>query len=150
VNKILVKLFATGLGTGYLPVASGTAGSLLALVVYRAFFYGNTHHFAVVTLLTLAVSFYLCGAAEKLFGTKDDSRVVLDEVVGMWISLLFLPGSLVIMVLAFFIFRFFDVVKPFFRPVQKLPGGYGIVIDDVIAAVLTNLVIRLILFIKLI
>jgi phosphatidylglycerophosphatase A len=150
VNNKLIKIFATGFGSGYFPVASGTAGSLVALALYGLIFYRHDTAFIITTFLLLPVSVYFCGAAEALFGKKDDSRIVLDEIVGQWVSIIFLPKSLALMILAFFIFRVFDVVKPFFRRVQNLPGGYGIVIDDVLAGMLTNLALRLLILVKII
>jgi phosphatidylglycerophosphatase A len=143
--KTLIKLLASGLGTGYSPVASGTAGSALAAVIFWYLFPRTGPVSALIVLVTLIASVPVSTAAEKLYGKKDDGRIVIDEVVGFWISVLWLPVSLKIVVSAFLLFRVLDVVKPFFvRKVQSWPGGWGIVADDFFAGLITNLILQLV------
>ena len=143
--KGLIYAIGTGLGTGYAPIAPGTAGSLLAVILFLLW-PQNT-----IFWLLMAIAFFICGvpvasAIEKEQG-EDPSLVVIDEVVGQWLALLFLPAvNWSIAGAAFFLFRFFDVWKPF--PIdysQKLNGGWGIMVDDVIAGIYANLVLQIVL-----
>ncbi|MDD5745918.1 MAG: phosphatidylglycerophosphatase A [Candidatus Omnitrophica bacterium] len=133
----LIKLLVTFFGIGYLPRMPGTYASLCGagiIVLLR-------HHPAVYWGMTAAITlsgFLFCGRGEQAFGEKDPSKVVIDEVSGMLISCLFMPFSWVNLALAFFFFRFFDIVKPFplFR-IQRLKGSAGIMLDDIGAAMYT-------------
>jgi phosphatidylglycerophosphatase A len=134
-KKIWVAI-ATFFGTGYMPVAPGTWASLLtALIVY--FTPLSTSPFLLLALATAAI--YALGvpaaaASEMHFQKKDPRHCVIDEVAGQLISLWLLPRQALLYAAAFFLFRFFDILKPF--PVNKsesLPGGFGIMTDDVLA-----------------
>lgn len=140
------RLLATGLYTGYSPIAPGTAGSVLALVIYILI-----PEFRDLILLFTALIFFFIGvvAASEVEKTDghDASIINVDEVVGMWIALLFLPEGLsfVWVIGSFFLFRGFDIWKPF--PIdhsQKLPGGWGVMMDDLLAGIYANLLLRLI------
>jgi phosphatidylglycerophosphatase A len=143
-KKLLVKILASGLGSGYSPLASGTAGTLVAALVYWFVFPRSPVLFWWLAAAVLLVSVPVSTAAEKLYGKKDDGHIVIDEVIGFWISVAFLPYSLKVTIAAFFLFRLFDVIKPFFiRKVQSWHGGWGVVADDVFAALLTNIVLQI-------
>jgi len=145
-SAALVKIAASGLGTGYSPIASGTAGSLLAAVIWW-FLPESLGVKLIVLCIVTAASVPISTAAELLYGKKDDSRIVIDEVVGMWLSLLLLPHTLKYFAAAFFFFRLFDVIKPFgIRKIQELRGGWGIVADDFFAGILANIVVKLAAF----
>ena len=141
------RLIATGFYSGYFPIAPGTVGSAAALILYWIF-----PGFREFLLLSVVIGLFFIGVwaaneTEKTAG-HDASIINIDEIIGMWISLLFLPKGLAWIwpVGAFFIFRGFDIVKPF--PVnasQKLPGGWGVMMDDVLAAIYTNLIMRLLI-----
>jgi phosphatidylglycerophosphatase A len=146
--KNLIKILASGFGAGYIPVASGTFGSAVGLLIYLFFLGKNPLLMLSGTLFIIAVSVPISTAAENIYGKKDDSKIVIDEIAGFLVSVLFLPVSIKIAVIGFILFRIFDVVKPFFRKVQSLPGGWGIVIDDLLAGLLTNLSIRVLLAAK--
>jgi len=138
------KLLFTALYTGYSPVAPGTAGTILALAIYilEYVIFGNISwviNFVIVVVM-LYPSIKLGDAGEAYFNEKDPSGVVLDEVMGYWISVLFYPFSWKIVFLAFIIFRFLDIVKPYpAQRLQKVKGGLGIMLDDYIAGIYTNL-----------
>jgi phosphatidylglycerophosphatase A len=150
-NKYLnaiIKAAASGLGTGYSPLASGTAASLFAAAVWWFTPDSNPLRIALVSAV-LIISVPISTAAEILYQKKDDSRIVIDEVAGMWVSLLFLPHNLKIFTAAFILFRIFDVIKPFgIRRIQAWRGGWGIVADDFFAGILANVFIRLALYIS--
>ena len=141
--KTIIKVLASGFGTGYSPVASGTAGSALAALLYWFVFPHNSIFLLIVLLAVLVISIPVSTEAEKLFGKKDDSRIVIDEIVGYWFSVIFLPYSIKLAVAAFILFRIADVIKPFYiKKSQNLPGGWGVVLDDVFAGILTNLILQ--------
>ncbi len=137
---------ATGFGAGFSPVAPGTAGTLVGLVLLWPL--GLLPPAALWVALTLVFFLGTWGAdlVARREGRKDPGLVVVDEVVGMWISLLLVPLSWLTIVLAFFLFRLMDVVKPFpARQFESLRGGWGIMMDDVMAGVYANLALRLLL-----
>jgi phosphatidylglycerophosphatase A len=139
---------ATGLGTGYSPVVPGTVGSALGVasfwLVHALPIWGQVAALAVVTALGIAAASH---TAERV-GRKDPGIVVIDEVVGQWAALLFLPLNLATAGIAFVMFRAMDVLKPWpARDLEGLPGGYGIVADDLMAGVYANLLVRVVLIV---
>ncbi len=143
--QLFARLITSMLGVGYFPIAPATAASaLLAILVY---FLGEPS--AMVYQVGLPVLFligtYLSGVAEREWG-KDARKIVIDEVLGFFVAIAFLStgGDAGGLALAFFLFRFYDIVKPF--PVgmsQRLPGGWGIMTDDLLAGIYANLTFRL-------
>jgi phosphatidylglycerophosphatase A len=138
---------ATGLRIGFLPLAPATWASL-AVAILLVPFAGNLTAWGLggAILVLFPLSVWASGETEKTLG-HDAKPIVIDEVVGMLVSVWAVPvGSRPVLALglAFFLFRIFDVWKPFpIRRSQKLPGGWGVVVDDVLAGVATNLVLRL-------
>jgi phosphatidylglycerophosphatase A len=134
---------ATGLGAGYSPVAPGTAGSLVGLILFWPLHSLPT---AVQAVATIAVSLLGVACAHDLarrVARKDPGLVVVDEVAGMWVSLLGLPFTPVTAAAGFFLFRAMDVFKPWpARQLEGLPGGWGIVSDDLMAGIYANLLLR--------
>jgi len=137
----LALVVATVGGVGYSPVAPGTAGSLVAVaILWLAPFsrFGLIAYFIVVTL----VGVWAAHRAEGLIGGKDPGAIVIDEVAGMTLSVLALPLTPAVLVIAFVLFRVFDVVKPPpARGSQSLRGGVGVVVDDLIAGLYTLAVV---------
>jgi len=114
-------------------VASGTAGSLVALVGLRLIPF-TTLSLIGATLAVIAVGLWASGRVERMVGRKDPGVIVIDEVAGMMVSVWFLPRTWPVLLAAFFLFRLFDVWKPFpARQSQVLRGGVGVMIDDLIA-----------------
>ena len=144
------RAFASGLFSGYSPVASGTVGSAVGLAFY--FIPGFEQ---VYVILPLCVLVYFMGvrtaeSMEKVYG-QDPSEVTIDEVLGMWVSLLFLPKKFLIAMIAFLVFRILDIVKPYpARRFDNTPGGSGVMLDDVISGIYTNLLIQLAIALKII
>ncbi len=143
----LARLFGTGFGTGYLPYFPGTWGSLAALLV--AWF---VPQFSTLPILLASVAGFFAigvwagGEVEKDYG-KDAKEITIDEFVGQWIALFFVPKTMLAFTLAFLLFRFFDVAK--IEPInklQKLPRGWGIMADDVAAGIYANLSVQLALW----
>lgn len=137
-------LLATGCHLGRIPRAPGTLGSLAGLLLFLPFrSLPWTIHLLVVALL-LAVGVFAAGRAETALGAKDPPAVIIDEIVGCWVALVGIPPAMPPLVAAFALFRLFDVWKPFPADrAEKLPGGWGIMLDDLVAAAYANLSVRL-------
>lgn len=139
----VTKAFASGLYSGFSPVASGTVGSAVGLVFYCIPGFERWYVLLPASLLVLALGIKASDAMEKVYG-HDPGEVTIDEVLGMWVSLLFLPKTILVATLAFFIFRILDIVKPFpARRFDNLHGGSGVMLDDVVSAIYTNLLLQL-------
>ena len=136
-NTKLANYFSTVIKIGYLPLAPGTWGSLAAL----AFWYLilptiSSITFIVTIVIIFVLGIYTSSITERVLGEIDPSIIVIDEWVGQWIALLFLPKSFVWGIVAFALFRLFDIWKPY--PIHRLDnikGGFGIMIDDVLAGI---------------
>jgi phosphatidylglycerophosphatase A len=152
----LALLWGTGFGTGYSPVISGTVGTLVGIPLYlflhRVTFdlYGTAVGLALYLSVTAVLFFAGVAAAHRLearFQTKDPSQVVADEVVGYLVAACALAPSLTTVILTFVLFRIFDIMKPFpARRSERLPGGWGIMVDDLWAGLYANLAARVCLF----
>jgi phosphatidylglycerophosphatase A len=146
-NRFFI-LLATGFGVGYSPVAPGTLGTLIAIPVY--YFLSNIlspiYEITLIGFFFFAV--WVSENAETFFGKKDDLRIVIDEMMGFLITMLWVPKTILFIILGFFLFRFFDILKPFpIRHLEKrLKGGFGVVLDDVIAGVYANIILHIISF----
>ena len=140
--------FATGGYVGYAPVAPGTFGSAVGLAVFAAVrASGSTFVEVAVILGLLAIGIWSAAAAERYFDRVDPSAVVMDEVVGMLITLAFLPVTVTGAIAGFFIFRALDVIKPWpSGRFEKLPGGLGIMADDGMAGIYGNLLMRVLIW----
>jgi phosphatidylglycerophosphatase A len=144
-NRFFLVL-ATGLGAGYSPVAPGTLGTLVAIPVYY-FLSENPSPLYEITLIGFFfLSVWISENAETFFGKKDDPRIVIDEVMGFLITMLWVPKTTGFIMIGFFLFRFFDILKPF--PIRqwerRLKGGFGVVLDDVMAGIYANIILYLI------
>ncbi len=141
---LVEKLLGSTLFSGYIPFASGTFSSLVAFAIYWIPGFENPFFLITMILLFSTGGIFIGNRFEKVYG-KDPSQCTIDETVGMWISLLFLPKQIIITGIAFLLWRLLDIVKPFpARQAEKLPGGYGIVLDDVISAIYTGLIMNFI------
>jgi phosphatidylglycerophosphatase A len=142
-SEKFIKVVATGFGSGFVPFAPGTAGTVVAIPIYLIF---SPLSWPLYLLSALALTFlaiYVSQEAEKIFRKKDASQIVIDEIAGfLWTMFLVTPSALHVM-LGFIFFRLFDIVKPFPARLfqNRLPGGYGIVLDDVVAGIYANLLL---------
>jgi phosphatidylglycerophosphatase A len=146
-NTNIVVFLATLGYLGKLPVAPGTFGAAAGLLLCYPLSAIPVAPAVVFVLLFAAGAVWVCGAAEIALGRKDPRSVVIDEAVGMMVTLMGLPFTVWTAVAGFVLFRFFDILKPF--PVwyleRRVPGGLGVVIDDVAAGVLAHLALRVLL-----
>lgn len=133
---------AAGAGLGALPWIPGTWGSLGALPLWLLLLLLPAAWYLPLVLLFAGAAIYLAGRAEFILGNHDNPVIVIDEIAGLLLALTALPPSGKNFLWAFFLFRFFDIVKPF--PANwcddNLPGGFGVVVDDLVAGVMTWLV----------
>jgi phosphatidylglycerophosphatase A len=141
----IAALFATGLYTGYFPFAPATISTLvLGIPVYLLFSRLGTYWYVILLLSLMVLAVELSDRAEKIFGKMDCSFIVIDELAGLLITMFMVPPGLITVTLGFFLFRFFDIVKPppanFFNKRKK--GGYDVVMDDVFAGMYANLVLQ--------
>lgn len=143
----LAILLSTFGYVGYFPIAPGTAGSAAALVLYAVLRLVGSPVLDVAAIAVLfGVGCWAGSVAEVHFGRTDPGHVVLDEVVGMLLTLLFVPVTWLGALVGFFLFRLFDIVKPFpARRCERLHGGLGIMADDAVAGVYGNLALRLLI-----
>ena len=143
----LEKLIGSGFYTGYIPLASGTFGSMVALLFYAIPGFEKSYVIIPAILVFTFWGVHLGTKFESLYG-KDPGECTIDEVVGMWITLLFLPKDFFITLIAFVVWRTLDIIKPFpARKSESLKGGLGIMMDDIISAIYSLIIVHLILVI---
>ena len=145
-----VLFLATGFYVGNIPPAPGTLGSLIGLAL--CFLLAGIQLPPAIILAVLFIGFavWIAHAAEKTLKKKDPGCIVIDEVAGMVVTLIWLPFNLTTAVIGFIIFRILDILKPFpIRTLDKrLAGGIGIVADDVVAGIFANIILRVLLYIS--
>lgn len=151
--SLLAKAIATFFGSGYSPIAPGTAGALLAMLLVWPLCSGlliiglSTTILLIVLILVGFVLGVVCTNILETEWGKDPQRIVIDEAVGVWIAFLFIPYTLTYFILAFVLFRIFDIWKPLgIRKIEKLKGGMGVMGDDVLAGIYANIVLQLIVY----
>lgn len=145
-NKGFVKLVASGLYTGYSPIVPGTTGSVLPWLIGYFWLSSSTPLLLAATVVMFGIAVWSAGAAETIFG-HDAKKIVTDEWVGMFIAFILVPFSLTNYLIAFVAFRFFDVVKiPPAAQAERLPGGWGVTMDDVVAGVQANIATQLVIW----
>jgi len=134
-----IHLIACGFGTGASPYAPGTAGTLVGIVFFALMVKLTLPVYIALTALFFVVGVWICDRTAKDFGTHDHGGIVWDEVVGYLVGMVAVPFHWFWIIAGFFIFRFFDVLKPFpIRAVdQHVKGGFGIMFDDILAGLYT-------------
>jgi len=142
-----IKIAATGLGSGLSPFAPGTVGTILGIPIYLLFSLFSPPLYLFSVLAFIFFSVYVSQEAEIIFEEKDSSKIVIDEIAGYLVAMMFVPPSLFTVILGFALFRFFDILKPFPIGVieKRLPGGCGVVGDDVMAGIYGAVVLHIVL-----
>lgn len=146
--NFIVKMLSTFFYLGYLPL-SGTFGSMVGVLIFYLI-KGNNFIYTLVTLSVISLGLLLTGRAEKIYNKKDPSYVVIDEIAGMLLSLVGITWDIRVIMSAFLVFRILDAMKPY--PVgrfQELKGSIGIMGDDIIAGIYTNVILQCVLRILL-
>ena len=143
INVFISTLF----GVGYFPKAPGTAGTAVAAIVYYFIpmvdSLANWLFFLAYILIMSLLSVFFITRAEPILG-HDNGKIVIDEFWGYMVAVLFLPKTIFVVIGAFILFRIFDIFKP--EPVdmlQKLPRGWGVMVDDIMAGIYANLVLQI-------
>ena len=141
----IAKLIATFFYVGYFPYAPGTLGTLAAVPLYYIVSGLPYYLYIPFTALFIILSVWASSIAEGIFGEKDPGRIVADEVCGYLVTMILVPLTLTNVVIGFFLFRLFDIVKPPpSRQSEGLKGGLGVVMDEVIAGVYANIVLQIV------
>ena len=140
----LAVFVATVAYCGYFPIAPGTVGSAAGLLVYLLVWWAQSPLVEIGLIVAVfAAGTWAATEAERFFGGIDPGPVVIDEVLGMLITLAFMPVGLATAIAGFVLFRIFDVIKPYpANRLERLHGGIGVMADDALAAVYANLVLR--------
>jgi len=136
---------ATGCYSGYLPKAPGTWGSLVGLLLFFLLHTLSLEIYLAVIAGIFVIGTFASGEAEKIMDHKDPGLVVIDEIVGMLITMIAIPATPIAMGLGFILFRIFDIWKPF--PIrfidQRFHGGLGIMLDDIVAGIFSLIILHL-------
>ncbi len=137
---------ATGCFSGYAPIASGTFGTLAAIPIYLLFVKSGWMLYLIGTLAIFLIGIQGANRIEQATQHKDNGIIVIDEIAGYLVTMAFLPRQWMVIIAGFFIFRFFDIFKPY--PIRKLDQnpnlhGFGVMIDDVLAGVYGNIVLQI-------
>ena len=143
-----IHLLAFGFGSGLVPKAPGTAGTLFAIIPWLWFNQLSLVYYILLVFILTIAGIYICGKSSRDLGVHDHSGIVWDEFCGLWITMIAVPTGWQWLVAGFVLFRFFDIVKPW--PINLLdkhvPGGFGIMVDDIIAAVYSWLILQLLVY----
>lgn len=143
-----VHFLSLGLGSGLSPFAPGTTGTLLAVLLYIPLATLSMWSYIIVLVVGSVLGIYLCGETSKKLGGHDDPAIVWDEFLGYWVTMLFAPAGWIWIVVGFVLFRLFDIWKPWPISVidHKVKGGFGIMLDDLVAGVYALVVLQLIYY----
>ena len=148
--RSLIIFFATGIYSGYAPIAPGTAGSVVGLAVVWLAFGPLWNYSPALCLLVFTIAFaiacWISDRAEKIFDQHDDGRIVIDEVLGMAATMFGNPLTVPYLLLGFFLFRVADVIKPWPASLidRRMRNGAGVMLDDLAAAIYANIVLQVI------
>ena len=143
-NRTFFLLLGTGFGSGYFSPAPGTAGTVVGICFFWCFSKFSPLLYLITTIAFIFLSAWIAEGAEKIFEQKDARTIVIDEIAGFLVTMLWIPCTLINVGIGFLIFRILDIVKPF--PAgwidRNLSGGWGIVLDDVAAGIYANLILQ--------
>lgn len=144
------KFIGSGFYTGYFPIASGTVGSAAAILIYLIPGFENFYIIIPAAILMAVYGIYIGTKFEKKYG-KDPAQCTIDEVVGTWISLIALPKTFWVILVSFLLWRILDIIKPPpARNLERLNGGFGIMLDDVVSGIYTLLIMHLVVYLLVI
>ena len=143
-KKLYILLGTVG-GVGYIPFCPGTLGTMVGVAIYVIFnrFFPQTISYIIMLAVFLIGGIWISGKCNQYFEGDDNSSIVIDELVGFLITMFLVPFSFRFILLGFILFRVIDITKPFkIGKIEKVPGGWGIMGDDMAAGVLANLIIQ--------
>ena len=143
-----IHLLAFGFGAGLSPKAPGTVGTLVAIPIFILMSQLTLINYIILLILIVILSFYIAGESARLLGVHDHGGIVIDEICGYLLTMIMAPNSWQAIIIGFILFRVFDIFKPW--PIkyldQHIPGGVGIVVDDLMAGIYALLSLQLILW----
>lgn len=143
-----VHLLAFGFGSGCVPKAPGTAGTIAAIIPWLWLGQLTIQNYLLLLAIAIVLGIYICDKTSRDLGVHDHSGIVWDEFCGLWLTMAAVPQTWYWLVIGFVLFRIFDIFKPW--PIswldKKVAGGLGIMIDDLLAAVYAWLILQLILY----
>jgi phosphatidylglycerophosphatase A len=143
-GKAFILFLAQGAYAGRSPIAPGTAGTLVGVLLYLGMRDLSPVLYGMLIVLFCFLGTFSAGRAEEMLGSKDNPSIVIDEIAGYLIAMFMVPPSWVAVAAAFFVFRFFDIVKPWpLHRLQDLPGGLGVMLDDIGAGIYTNIAFQI-------
>ncbi|HCK76684.1 MAG TPA: phosphatidylglycerophosphatase A [Gammaproteobacteria bacterium] len=141
----VILLLGQGFGLGRIPFAPGTFGTLPGLLLVWLCWQTADGVYLVVAAMVLVVAIWIAGRSAQILGVPDDPRIVIDEIAGILVAFVLVPPSSLALVIGFCVFRLLDIAKP--PPIstvdRRIKGGVGIVLDDVLAGIGTNLILQL-------
>ena len=144
----LAHLAAVGFGSGLPNKAPGTFGTLAAVPLYYLLSFLSLELYIIVLVISSFVGFWICHITSRAMGVHDHKAIVWDEFVGYWITMVMVPFSIQWAIVGFILFRFFDILKPF--PIswldKKVAGGFGIMIDDIVAGIFSAIVLQCLIY----
>lgn len=141
-SEKIIKLLAAGFGSGLTPFAPGTIGTLVGIPICLVCLPLTWPLRFLVVVVLSALAIFISGRAEMIYQKKDDQRIVIDEIAGFQVAMLPVAITGLHLCVAFVLFRIFDIWKPFpIRNLQQLPGGWGVVIDDVAAGIYAGILL---------
>jgi len=143
----MIKMIASGFGAGYAPFAPGTVGSIVGIAVYLLISCLPWGIYLLLAVMMTFAAFYVSREAERVMGEKDSPHIVIDEIVGFQYAMFLVMPTVFHILLGFVLFRVFDIVKIFpARYFEKrLPAGYGVVADDIVAGIYSNVILSLLI-----
>ena len=139
-----IHFVAYGFGSGAMPIAPGTAGTLVAVIIYLLLPQISPLIYVSLLLISFVFGVWICGKTAQDIGIKDPSGIVWDEFLGYWITMFMAPSGWIWVIIGFVLFRLLDIVKPW--PIKwadkQIGGGMGIMLDDVLAGIMAALSIQ--------
>ncbi|MDD4997871.1 MAG: phosphatidylglycerophosphatase A [Syntrophales bacterium] len=147
-NEKFIRILSAGFGSGFSPLVPGTAGTVVGIPLYWLFSFFPWPIWLISILAFTCLAWYVSDEAERLFGRKDAPCIVIDEIAGLQWTLFLVTPTVSHVALGFVLFRLFDIVKPFPARLfqDRLPGGCGVVADDLAAGVYANLVLQALIY----
>lgn len=145
----LIRLFATGFGAGYSPKAPGTVGTLWGIPLFLLFNCANPFVYMLLAIGFVFFSIYIAEMHERTLNRHDSSEIIIDEIAGYLVTMVWMPSTWQALLLGFILFRVFDIWKPFpiSRIDKRLGGGFGVVADDLVAGIFASIILQII-FVK--
>ena len=146
--KKLIHFLAFGFGSGLCPIMPGTCGTIVAIPIYLLL--GNLPllYYLLILTIMIIIGFWLCGVTARDLGVKDPPSVVWDEIVGFLLTMIAVPMNWLWIIIGFVLFRAFDIIKPW--PIswvnKNITGGFGIVVDDLLAGICAAVILQLIIY----